>query len=193
MHIHGYPLPFKMDGVPGITQNAIAPDKSFTYTFKATVPGTYWYHSHQDSVNQVDKGLYGSFIVEDELVKADQDYTLMLYEWMNSSPERDHTGMKNMNMNMPGMDHSSTETDSGGQNEQNTSTQPGRDMNMYDLYTINGQTYSSSQPLQVTQGDTVRLRLINAGYLSHSLHLHGHRYRIIATDGNPVSDRVHSQ
>ncbi|WP_179032278.1 multicopper oxidase family protein [Paenibacillus kribbensis] len=190
LHIHGYPLPFKMDGVPGITQNAIAPGKSFTYTFKATVPGTYWYHSHQDSVNQIDKGLYGSFVVEDDLVKADRDYTLMLDEWMSSSSESGHEGMMNMSMdmNMPGMDHSSTTTDSSGQSEQHTSTQPGHDMSMYDLYTINGQTYNSLQPLQVTQGDTVRLRLINAGYLSHSLHLHGHRYRIIATDGNPVSD-----
>lgn len=190
LHIHGYPVPFKMDGVPGITQNAIAPGKSFTYTFKATVPGTYWYHSHQDSVNQVDKGLYGSFIVEDELVKADRDYTLMLDEWMSSSSERGHEGMKNMDMDMSmhGMGHSSTETDANGQHEQAASTQPGHDMSMYDLYTINGQTINSSQPLQVTQGDTVRLRLINAGYLSHSLHLHGHRYRIIATDGNAVSD-----
>lgn len=192
LHIHGYPVPFKMDGVPGITQNAIAPGKSFTYTFKATVPGTYWYHSHQDSVNQVDKGLYGSFIVEDELVKADRDYTLMLDEWMSSSSERGHEGMKNMDMGMDmsmhGMGHSSTETDANGQHKQAASTQPGHDMSMYDLYTINGQTINSSQPLQVTQGDTVRLRLINAGYLSHSLHLHGHRYRIIATDGNAVSD-----
>ncbi|MDQ0493528.1 multicopper oxidase family protein [Paenibacillus brasilensis] len=190
LHIHGYPVPFKMDGVPGITQNAIAPGKSFTYTFKATVPGTYWYHSHQDSVNQVDKGLYGSFIVEDELVKADRDYTLMLDEWMSSSPEHGHEGMKNMNMDMSmhGMDHSSSETDANGQHKQSASTPSGHDMSMYDLYTINGQTINSSQPLQVTQGGTVRLRLINAGYLSHSLHLHGHRYRIIATDGNPASD-----
>ncbi len=27
------------------------------------VAGTYWYHSHQEGVVQVDKGLYGSFVV----------------------------------------------------------------------------------------------------------------------------------
>ncbi|WP_369799662.1 hypothetical protein [Brevibacillus sp. SKDU10] len=39
---------------------------------------TYWYHSHQDSVNQLDKGLYGSLIDS-----YDQDYTLVLDEWMS--------------------------------------------------------------------------------------------------------------
>lgn len=61
IHWHGYPVPNNMDGIPGVTQDAVAAGKEFTYEFKATVPGTYWYHSHQDSVNQLDKGLYGTF------------------------------------------------------------------------------------------------------------------------------------
>lgn len=52
IHWHGYPVPNNMDGMPGVTQHTIEPGKSFTYEFEATVPGTYWYHSHQDSVNQ---------------------------------------------------------------------------------------------------------------------------------------------
>ena len=32
----------------------------------------------------------------------------------------------------------------------------------------------------------MRLRLINAGNLIHTMHSHGHSFRIVATDGNPV-------
>ncbi len=64
IHWHGVPVPNAMDGIPGVTQNAVQSGQSYTYEFKADVPGTYWYHSHQDSVNQLDRGLYGSFVVE---------------------------------------------------------------------------------------------------------------------------------
>lgn len=83
IHWHGYPVPNEMDGIPGVTQDAVVPGKTFTYEFKATIPGSYWYHSHQDSVNQLDKGLYGALIVEDPNDSYDRDYTLVLDEWMS--------------------------------------------------------------------------------------------------------------
>src|SRR5699024_1163766 len=64
IHWHGLPVPNRMDGVPGVTQNSVEPGKTFTYEFKATVPGTYWYHSHQKSADQVERGLYGTVIVD---------------------------------------------------------------------------------------------------------------------------------
>lgn len=102
IHWHGYPVPNNQDGVPGVTMNAIQPGETFTYEFTATVPGTYWYHSHQKSAEQVDKGLYGTLIVEPkEEEKVDRDYTLVFDEWMS-----DPNAESNMNMNMSGMDHS---------------------------------------------------------------------------------------
>lgn len=74
IHWHGYPVPNDMDGIPGVTQDAVVPGKTFAYEFEATIPGTYWYHSHQDSVNQLDKGLYGSLIVEDPDEKIQQRF-----------------------------------------------------------------------------------------------------------------------
>ena len=41
-------------------------------------------------------------------------------------------------------------------------------------------------PLELARGERVLLRLINAGNLMHSMHLHGHTMRVVATDGNPV-------
>lgn len=82
IHWHGYPVPNKMDGVPGLTQNAVQPGETFVYRFKASVPGTYWYHSHQSSSKQVDKGLYGALIVEEstEEERTTRDYTVLLDE-----------------------------------------------------------------------------------------------------------------
>lgn len=58
---------------------------------------------------------------------------------------------------------------------------------MYDLYTINGKSGHSVKPLVVKKGDNVRLRFINAGYLPHNIHIHGHGIKIIATDGQPIN------
>ena len=46
MHWHGMLVPDVMDGVPEISQPAIAPGRSFVYEFPIVQNGTYWYHSH---------------------------------------------------------------------------------------------------------------------------------------------------
>ncbi|MBN8204296.1 multicopper oxidase domain-containing protein, partial [Bacillus sp. NTK034] len=55
IHWHGIRVPNEMDGIPGVTQNAIQPGKSFTYEFTPEDPGTYMYHTHQNAVEQMDK------------------------------------------------------------------------------------------------------------------------------------------
>lgn len=189
IHWHGVPVPNAMDGIPGVTQNAVQPGQSFTYEFKADVPGTYWYHSHQDSVNQLDRGLYGAFIVEPkEGTDVDRDYTLVLDEWMSSG---EISGMNMSGGNMSEMDHS--KMNMGNENKASTKTENssmnmGHDMSMYDLYTINGKSGSLVDQLPVKEGDKVRIRLINAGYLSHQIHLHGHEFKVMATDGQPINN-----
>ena len=56
----------------------------------------------------------------------------------------------------------------------------------YDLFLLNGKAHEAIPPLEVRSGERVRLRLINAGNLLHTMHSHGHSFRIVATDGNPV-------
>jgi FtsP/CotA-like multicopper oxidase with cupredoxin domain len=77
IHWHGIPLPNPMDGVPGVTQNAVQPGQSFTYEFKVNHPGTYLYHSHQQSAIQVDKGLFGALIVEEKNKSYDRDHVVI--------------------------------------------------------------------------------------------------------------------
>ncbi|MBT9281585.1 MAG: multicopper oxidase family protein [Hydrogenibacillus schlegelii] len=189
IHWHGYPVPNGMDGVPGITQNAVQPGETFTYEFKADVPGTYWYHSHQDSANQVDKGLYGALIVEAKNApKPDREYTLLLDEWISQAQVNEaHGDMSDMggmnNMDMSGMDHGNMVMS----DSKNEGVAMGHNMNMYDLFTINGKSGPLVEPLKVKKGERVRIRLINAGYLTHKIHLHGHEFQIVATDGQSIN------
>jgi FtsP/CotA-like multicopper oxidase with cupredoxin domain len=64
LHWHGIRVPAAEDGVAGITQDAVAPGATSTYSFVADEAGTFWYHSHQDTGNQVPAGLFGALVVD---------------------------------------------------------------------------------------------------------------------------------
>ncbi|GAC1498369.1 MAG: hypothetical protein NVS1B14_01370 [Vulcanimicrobiaceae bacterium] len=56
------------------------------------------------------------------------------------------------------------------------------------FFSLNGKAYPQTVPLEVKSGDTIRRRYINiSGTEFHTMHLHGHRMRVIARDGNPVT------
>jgi FtsP/CotA-like multicopper oxidase with cupredoxin domain len=63
LHWHGVDVPNAMDGVAGVTQDAVGIGGEFTYRFVADQVGTYWYHSHQVSQEQVRGGLLGALVV----------------------------------------------------------------------------------------------------------------------------------
>lgn len=81
IHWHGIRVPDAMDGVAGITQDAVRSGASFTYEFIAGDAGTYWYHSHQDTSNQIGQGLVGSIVVEAKGVPAarTRDYSVLVH------------------------------------------------------------------------------------------------------------------
>lgn len=63
LHWHGFlqkETPW-YDGVPSVQQCPIAPGHSFTYSFKADLYGTSWYHSHFSA--QYADGLLGPIVV----------------------------------------------------------------------------------------------------------------------------------
>ncbi|MGE7271975.1 multicopper oxidase family protein [Brevibacillus panacihumi] len=206
IHWHGLPVPNNMDGIPGITQNAVKPKESFTYQFKVDVPGTYWYHSHQDGVNQVDKGLYGSIVVEpNESVPVDKDFTLVLDEWMQDdsmaemhgggSSDKNAGNSSNTSMDMSNMNHGNSNNSTMDMSNMDHGTMDMSGMSdaemmplMYTIFSANGKTGSAIQPLKVKEGEKVRIRLINAGYLSHQMHLPGHDFKIVTTDGQPINN-----
>jgi FtsP/CotA-like multicopper oxidase with cupredoxin domain len=62
IHWHGLRVPNSMDGVH-LVQTPIAPGAEFTYEFIVPDAGTFWYHPHIRSDEQVERGLYGSVLV----------------------------------------------------------------------------------------------------------------------------------
>ena len=83
VHWHGIRLENQMDGVPMLTQELIEPSDMKTYSFIPPDAGTYWYHSHYISYEQVARGMMGPLIVEDETPPdVDHDITVLMSDWL---------------------------------------------------------------------------------------------------------------
>jgi FtsP/CotA-like multicopper oxidase with cupredoxin domain len=72
VHWHGVRVPNAMDGSPGVTQPPVRPGETFVYEFVPKDAGTFWFHPHLRSSEQVERGLFGVLIVED---RAPPPYT----------------------------------------------------------------------------------------------------------------------
>jgi FtsP/CotA-like multicopper oxidase with cupredoxin domain len=82
MHWHGLEIPVEMDGMPGISQDAIPPDGHFTSEFTLKQNGTFFYHSHMAMQEMM--GLIGLFIIHPKvahLPRVDRDFGLILQGW----------------------------------------------------------------------------------------------------------------
>lgn len=160
VHWHGIRLENAMDGVAGLTQQAIAPGESFDYDFRLPDAGTYWYHSHNRSFEQVARGLLGPLIVDEaDPPEVDFDEVLMLDDWRFA---QDATLMEGFGALMD-------------------ASHAGRIGNWV---TVNGRgAWDKPMP----RGARVRLRLINgANARVFQLRLAGMRAAVVALDGMPV-------
>ncbi len=64
VHWHGVRLDNRYDGVPGVTQQPVAPGDSFVYKVHFPDAGIYWYHPHvREDIEQA-MGLFGNMIVD---------------------------------------------------------------------------------------------------------------------------------
>lgn len=83
VHWHGLRVPNRMDGVNVLTQDVVIPGGIHDYRFALPDAGTYWYHSHYLSYDQVSRGLFGAFIVEEpDPPEVDHDITVQLFDMM---------------------------------------------------------------------------------------------------------------
>ena len=228
IHWHGLHVPNAMDGVPGVTQEAVAPGASFTYEFVVSHAGTFMYHSHQNAAEQVDAGLYGVLIVDPQAVEGraptvfDAEYTMMLSAWnvAATAPANDPEAMPGMEPSstppasddmermdqpesmeeMPGMDMGATATppagaamdDMPGMSDDTSTGQAdasGESMAMamdYNYFTVNGKAFPDIPAWEATEGDLIRVRLINISNLVHPMHLHGMDFKVVAKDGEAL-------
>lgn len=162
VHWHGIRLENGMDGVPGLTQDPIQPGATFEYSFIAPDAGTFWYHSHLRSWEQVGRGLYGPLIVEEPSpVPVDSDRVFLVDDWR--------------------LDDAGQITDDFG--HMRDASHGGR---MGNWLTVNGQTRPR---FDVRPGERVRLRCISAANARvMAFAFSGLDVRMIAIDGQPLSE-----
>src|SRR3954468_9969939 len=83
IHWHGVRVPNGMDGVPRVTQPPVEPGATFTYEFTPKDAGTFWFHPHVRSSEQVERGLYGALVVEDATPPPySRDVVWVLDDWL---------------------------------------------------------------------------------------------------------------
>ena len=160
VHWHGVRTPNAMDGVPMLTQVPIAPGEAYLYEFNAIDAGTFWYHPHQRSFEQVGRGLYGPLIIEErEPPRVDRDITWVLDDWRLTGD-------------------SQISGDFGNRHDMSHNGRVGNTV------TINGKR---QETFAVRPNERIRLRLINAANARiFGLNFKGHDPMVIALDGQPI-------
>lgn len=159
IHWHGLVLPNRMDGAADVTQSPIAPGAAFSYRFRVTQPGTFFYHSHKDGDRQQGLGLYGAVIVEPKQPRPDERADLEQVIQLGQYTVRD--GYTFPSMPMEGL--------------------------LPNFFTINGKSYPSTETIRMRVGQRLRVRFIGTNSMDvHPMHIHGGPFRIVETDGNPV-------
>ena len=160
VHWHGVRVPNAMDGVPVITQPSIEPGGRFVYEFAPPDAGTFLYHPHQRSYEQMGRGLAGALIVEErEPPQVDRDLVWVLGDFRLEKDASIRGGFGSF------MDASHN----------------GRVGN---TVTINGSVPDS---FPVRAGERIRLRLVAATTARiFALDFGGLRPWIVALDGQPV-------
>ena len=159
IHWHGVRGPNAMDGVPYLTQLPVRPGESFRYRFEPPDAGTFFFHPHCNTAEQMGRGLLGALIVEDKHDAFDDDTVAILKDWRLG--------------------------DDGNFLPFLTASGASRAGTFGTLRTVNG----VEQPQLKTRANAnIRLRLINADPTRISqIGIEGTSAFVIAVDGNPVS------
>jgi manganese oxidase len=158
VHWHGVFVPNGMDGVGGLSQRSIRPGETFKYEWTFRQHGTFMYHSHHDEMTQMALGLMGMIVVHPR--QPSPDYRV----------DRDFAILL-----------SEWSIDVG-------SSRPNPNaMSDFNVLTMNARAFPGIDPLVCKTGDRVRVRFGNLSAMDHHpIHLHGHYFKVVATDGGPI-------
>ena len=171
VHWHGLAIDSLSDGAMEEGSPMIAAGDSLRYSFTPKPSGTRWYHTHATAFANLALGTYsgqfGFLLIEgkDEPGHYDQEINLAIHHWEPSFEPMVET-MRMESANAP--------------------QTAGSDVG-YKYATINAHMLGAGEPVRVKQGERVLMRLLNASATENVvLALPGHRFKIIAMDGNPV-------
>ena len=161
VHWHGLRVPNAMDGVPHLSQPPVPAGGRFAYEFALKDAGTFWYHPHANSAQQVGRGLAGVLVVEErQPIRVDRELVWALGDWRLTREAAIDDGFGHP------MDASHA----------------GRVGN---TVTLNG---AIVEAVPVRAGERLRLRLANvASARIFALEFEGHAPQVIALDGQPVA------
>ena len=167
VHFHGVQKAWEDDGVPTTTGIRVDPGEKHTYTIPANVPGTHLYHCHYQTHRHIEMGMYGILRVDPKGYEpADKEYFMTVRDWDSRLPRQ-----------MAG---------------ENVTYDPRN--RKPDVFTVNGKSAprtlhpEDGSPIIVEQGDTVRVHYVNAGYMSHPMHIHNHRFQLVEKDGGVIPE-----
>jgi FtsP/CotA-like multicopper oxidase with cupredoxin domain len=170
-HWHGLGIDSYNDGAMEEGSPMIAPGATHRYSFTPKPAGTRWYHTHASSYGNLAIGTYtgqfGFLLIESSGQPAhyDQEINLAIHHW--------EPGF------VPMVDTMRAES-------ANAPLTSGSDVG-YKYATINAHMLGAGEPIRVKQGERVLMRLLNASATENVLlALPGHRFTVVAMDGNPV-------
>lgn len=157
VHWHGIRLPAIMDGTEEV-QQLIMPGESFEYRFTVPVAGTFWYHSHQNETVQMEKGMYGGIVVEDDTDPVMDNERVLILDDMKLDSNNEFKQLGTVGRWI--------ERHDGREGSTNL---------------INGKENST---LIMHAGQMERWRIVNAASARYfTLSLDGKPFKVIATDG----------
>ncbi|MEN9669477.1 MAG: hypothetical protein RLZZ386_1384 [Planctomycetota bacterium] len=212
IHWHGLSLPNSMDGVAFVTQEPIAPGKTFSYDFPLKETGTYWMHSHYALQEQYLVSAPMIIWSDAERAKADKQFVITLTDFSFTSPEAILQGLRNapaMDMKtgskpMPGMQQmpgmqampATTQPQVIAQQWDEANSRFVRAMVnapiantdvKYDALLANRRTVDDPDVMKVNPGDTVLLRIIAASCETDFFVDTGSLdAELLAVDGQPI-------
>ena len=194
VHWHGLLVPQDQDGVPFVSFPGIAPGSVFTYEFPIRHAGTYWYHSHSGLQEQ--RGVYGSIVIHPrggERHDSDRDHVVVLSDWIDENPDL-VAGLLRSGSEWYAIERGTNQSLWGAVRQSRLidffrrewESMPENEISdvAYDRFLINGREDSefAGEP-----GETVRLRIINAGSASYFyVQFAGGPMTVVAADGQDV-------
>lgn len=201
VHWHGLILPYRMDGVPTISYDGIAPGETFTYHFPITQSGTYWYHSH--SSFQEPDGAYGAIVIEPkgrEPFRFNREYVVQLADRHPHAGARVMRNLKLMsdyyNRKQQTIGDYFRDVSARGFGAANSERLAWGDMRMMRtdvedvqgfVGLINGQSPEANWTGLFKPGERVRLRLVNSSAMTYfDVRIPGLQMTVVQADGNNI-------
>jgi FtsP/CotA-like multicopper oxidase with cupredoxin domain len=194
LHWHGQKVPSDVDGAGEEGSRVVPPHGVIRETFLPGPSGFRFYHTHVRAGTDLSRGQYsgqvGPVYIEPKTNPGayDQEIFLVLKEF---EPTFSRGGDMNMDFLAGAEINALKET---GEAAMNASLKRGMPKGYevgYQVFTINGRMLGQSEPIRVKEGQRVLFHILNgsAGE-TRSLAMAGHRFRVVATDGNPVPHQV---